>query len=567
MKFRHKLLALVSTLALAGTGLATVVQPASASERQLTHYAAYTAWAPYTAYAIGARVTYNGVDYECIQAHTSLPGWEPSNVPALWKPVSGGGGDTTAPSVPGNLRSTGATSSSISLAWNASTDNVGVTGYNVYRAGTLVTTVSGTTYTDTGRAASTSYTYTVRARDAAGNLSGTSNSVTASTSGGTGAPGQPGTPGVTGSTGTSISLSWGASSGTVTGYRVYEGSTVRATVTGTTATVGSLAACTSHTYNVRAYNSTGESASSASVTGSTTGCTGGGTKMPGAPYLYMGWGSPPAPAAVMSASGVRSFTMAFILSSGGCNAAWDGQRPLSGGADAQAISAIKGAGGSVQISFGGWSGNKLGPNCATPQAFAGAVQQVINATGPAVVDFDIENTDEFESEVVQDRILNGLKIVKQSNPNVKVVVTFGTSTTGPSYWGVRLINRSRELAVPIDNYTIMPFDFGGGANMYQSTVNAAEGLKNALKTAFGWTDAQAYSHMGISGMNGLSDQQELTNQSTWTQIRDYARSKGLTRLAFWSVNRDRGCAGGGVQSACSGIAQSDWEFSRITAGF
>jgi hypothetical protein len=103
--------------------------------------------------------------------------------------------------------------------------------------------------------------------------------------------------------------------------------------------------------------------------------------------------------------------------------------------------------------------------------------------------------------------------------------------------------------------------------MYQSTVNAAEGLKNALKTAFGWTDAQAYSHMGISGMNGLSDQQELTNQSTWTQIRDYARSKGLTRLAFWSVNRDRGCAGGGVQSACSGIAQSDWEFSRITAGF
>jgi hypothetical protein len=73
--------------------------------------------------------------------------------------------------------------------------------------------------------------------------------------------------------------------------------------------------------------------------------------------------------------------------------------------------------------------------------------------------------------------------------------------------------------------------------------------------------------MGISGMNGLSDQQELTTPDTWTRIRDWAQSKDLARFTFWSVNRDRGCAGGGVQSTCSGIAQTDWEFTRITAGF
>jgi hypothetical protein len=246
---------------------------------------------------------------------------------------------------------------------------------------------------------------------------------------------------------------------------------------------------------------------------------------------------------------------------------WDGARPLTGGVDAQTISAIKGAGGSVQVSFGGWSGNKLGPNCSSSSAFAGAVQQVINAVGPAVVDFDIENTDEFENAVVQDRILGGLQIVKQNNPNTKVAVTFGTSTTGPAYWATRLINQSKALGVNIDNYTIMPFDFGGGANMYQNTVNASEGLKNALKSAWGWSDAQAYAHMGISGMNGLSDQQELTSLGTWTQIRDWANSKGLTRLAFWSVNRDRPCPGGGVQATCSGISQNDWDFTRITAGF
>jgi hypothetical protein len=53
----------------------------------------------------------------------------------------------------------------------------------------------------------------------------------------------------------------------------------------------------------------------------------------------------------------------------------------------------------------------------------------------------------------------------------------------------------------------------------------------------------------------------------WTQIRDYARARGIARFATWSVNRDRGCAGGGVQSACSGIAQADWEFTRIMAAF
>nr|BFE88326.1 hypothetical protein GCM10020093_109270 [Planobispora longispora] len=44
-------------------------------------------WAPNTAYAAGAQVTYGGATYRCLQAHTSLPGWEPPNVPALWQRV------------------------------------------------------------------------------------------------------------------------------------------------------------------------------------------------------------------------------------------------------------------------------------------------------------------------------------------------------------------------------------------------------------------------------------------------------------------------------------------------
>jgi chitinase len=101
-----------------------------------------------------------------------------------------GGGDTTPPSAPGNLQVTGTTSSSVSLSWGASSDNVGVTGYDVYRGATKVATVTGTSYIDGGLAASTTYTYTVKARDAAGNVSAASNQVSATTqSGGTGGGG------------------------------------------------------------------------------------------------------------------------------------------------------------------------------------------------------------------------------------------------------------------------------------------------------------------------------------------------------------------------------------------
>src|SRR5215216_2640136 len=100
--------------------------------------------------------------------------------------------------------------------------------------------------------------------------------------GGAGPPGVPGTPTAT-ATNSSVTLSWSASSGTVTGYRVYEGTTVRATVTGTSATVSGLATCSTHTYTVAAYNGNGESPRSSPVTITTGGCTGGVPGVPGTP--------------------------------------------------------------------------------------------------------------------------------------------------------------------------------------------------------------------------------------------------------------------------------------------
>lgn len=102
---------------------------------------------------------------------------------------SSGGGDTTPPSAPTNLTATSVTSSTVALSWTASTDNVGVTGYDVYRNSALVGTATSTTYTDTGLTASTHYSYSVVATDAAGNLSTASNTISATTSAGAGGGG------------------------------------------------------------------------------------------------------------------------------------------------------------------------------------------------------------------------------------------------------------------------------------------------------------------------------------------------------------------------------------------
>jgi len=101
---------------------------------------------------------------------------------------SGSGGDTTPPTQPTGLSASAVSSSQINLSWTASTDNVGVTGYQIYRSGNLVGTSASTGYSDIGLTASTLYSYTVAAYDAAGNISAQSISASATTQAGT-APG------------------------------------------------------------------------------------------------------------------------------------------------------------------------------------------------------------------------------------------------------------------------------------------------------------------------------------------------------------------------------------------
>jgi len=91
------------------------------------------------------------------------------------------GGDSQAPTVPQNIRTDVISASQINLLWDTSTDNVGVSGYTVYRDGNTVGMSTTTSYSDTGLTAATTYSYTVSAYDAADNNSAQSTAISATT--------------------------------------------------------------------------------------------------------------------------------------------------------------------------------------------------------------------------------------------------------------------------------------------------------------------------------------------------------------------------------------------------
>lgn len=95
--------------------------------------------------------------------------------------VTAGTPDATAPTAPTNLVASGTTSSSTNLSWTAATDNVGVSGYDIYSGATLLGSTATTSYTVSGLSASTTYSFTVKAKDAAGNVSAASNNVSVTT--------------------------------------------------------------------------------------------------------------------------------------------------------------------------------------------------------------------------------------------------------------------------------------------------------------------------------------------------------------------------------------------------
>jgi hypothetical protein len=227
---------------------------------------------------------------------TANTGWPAGQVSELevYGPSTG---DTQPPTAPANLAFTESTPGQVVLTWGASSDNVGVTGYDIYANNALLTSVPGSalTYTDTEPVSAT-VTYFVRAHDAAGNQSANSNSVTRQgQSGDTQPPTAPSNLAYTQPQSGQIRLTWGASTDNVgvTAYDIYLNGSLLTSVGGTVLTfTDSQPDTATVSYYVKARDAAGN-VSAASNTVTRTGSGGGSNLAVGKPitgsantYIY-----------------------------------------------------------------------------------------------------------------------------------------------------------------------------------------------------------------------------------------------------------------------------------------
>src|SRR6185436_10065289 len=235
---------------------------------------ATSTWAEFDVTSI---VSGNGT-YDLVLAGTSTDGVDFQSREATNKPqlvvTTQASTDTTPPSAPTNLSATAVSATRVDLSWTAATDNVGVTGYEIFRGATSIATIGNvTTYSDTGLQPSSGYTYTVRARDAAGLWSSLSTPASATTFADTTAPSKPTNLSATAVNATRVHLSWSASTDDigVTNYEISRDGSVLTTVGAVTSynddTVGGA---TSYAYSVKALDAAGNPSAASDVANVTT---------------------------------------------------------------------------------------------------------------------------------------------------------------------------------------------------------------------------------------------------------------------------------------------------------
>jgi chitodextrinase len=181
--------------------------------------------------------------------------------------------DTQPPTAPANLSALAVSATQVNLSWNASADNVGVTGYKVFVNGILLTSTGATFQVESGLNPNSTYTFTVSAYDAAGNVSPLSSPATVTTpASDTTPPTTPANLQATNVTSSSASLSWTASTDNVAvaGYQIYKNGVLLASTSFTNYVATGLAASTTYSFTVSAFDASNNVSGSTAPLGVTT---------------------------------------------------------------------------------------------------------------------------------------------------------------------------------------------------------------------------------------------------------------------------------------------------------
>jgi Cellulose binding domain/Glycosyl hydrolases family 18 len=377
----------------------------------------------------------------------------------------------------------------------------------------------------------------------------------------------------------SIALSWNASTDntSVAGYHIYEGSTIIATTTGTSANITGLLAGSSHTFTVTAFDPAGNESGHS---GAVTGVAGSGTE-PGvaAPYVDMGaWPTPSLPQ-IASATGLKQFSLGFVINgSAACKASWFGAFDPATGWDKSDFDAIRAAGGDVRVSFGGENGTELAQSCTDVSSLAAQYQAVVNAYSLDRIDFDIEGAAVADHASVDRRsqaIAQVQAAQRAKGRDLKVSLTLPVLPSGLTADGVYILQSAKNYGVNVTTVNVMAMDFGDSTapnpagQMGKYAIQSAQSTQSQIASVWpNQSAARDWAEVGVTPMIGQNDQSDEVFQiSDAQQLISFAGQNHLSELAFWAVTRDQPCTNGNSLSTCTEIGSTPYQFSKLFAGY
>ncbi|MGW3160778.1 RICIN domain-containing protein [Streptomyces sp. NPDC001089] len=286
-----------------------------------------------------------------------------------------------------------------------------------------------------------------------------------------------------------------------------------------------------------------------------------------APYVET-WNSPSAMTNARNATGLKYFTLAFVIDGGGCNAMFNGDTPVTDSGWTSAINSLRSAGGDVIASFGGASGVEEAQACTSVASLKAQYKKVIDTLNLTRVDFDIEGG-AIADTAANDRRNKALVQLQQeyaaAGRKLDVQYTLPAMPNGLDGNGTKLLSNAKSNGLNVNLVNIMTMDYYDGTrDMGKAATDAATALRGQLGAI--WpekSDAQLWAMEGNTPMIGVNDDtSEIFTTGNATTLANFAKSKGIQELAFWALGRDKACATNGqLSDTCSGTPQSAWQFS------
>lgn len=268
-------------------------------------------------------------------------------------------------------------------------------------------------------------------------------------------------------------------------------------------------------------------------------------------------------------TGIRYFTLAFMLASQACEPAWGGAARLQNMPFlSRDIENLRALGGDVIISFGGARGDELALRCPDVDSLTAAYQAVVEAYDVTQLDFDIEGDEIRDPETITRR--SQAIAALQASHAVRVSFTLPVLPSGLTDEGLAVVQAAIDAGVEIEVVNIMTMNFGEPHPpdaMGVNTIEAAESLFAQLQELYpDKDDAALWRMVGLTPMIGLNDvHPETFTLADAEAVAAFARERGIGRLAIWSLSRDAECIGQQrvVSNRCSGILQEPLAFSMI----